>query len=164
MGQGRDERNVLGPLQNRAQFEVVADLVEKARAGGGRVLLGGEPARDRPGYFYPTTLVADLDDDNPLVTEEQFGPALPIVKYSSVDEAVRMANRLDVGLGASVWGSDVERAREVAARIQAGTVWINKHGAVDPRMPFGGVKSSGFGVEFGVEGLKALGVPKVVAS
>lgn len=164
MGMGRDEQNVLGPLQNKAQFEIVADLVEKARAGGGRVLLGGEPAADQPGFFYPTTLVADLDDDNPLVTEEQFGPALPIVKYSSVDDAVRMANRLDVGLGASVWGSDPERAREVAARIQAGTVWINKHGTIDPRVPFGGIKSSGFGVEFGVEGLKALGVPKVIAS
>ncbi|MFI7582150.1 aldehyde dehydrogenase family protein [Kocuria sp. M1N1S27] len=164
MGMGRDEQNVLGPLQNKAQFEVVADLVEKARSGGGRVLLGGEPAQDQPGFFYPTTLVADLDDDNPLVTEEQFGPALPIVKYSSVDDAVRMANRLDVGLGASVWGSDPERAREVAARIQAGTVWINKHGTIDPRVPFGGIKSSGFGVEFGVEGLKALGVPKVIAS
>ncbi len=163
MGEGRDERNVLGPLQNRAQFEIVADLVEKARAGGGRVLLGGDPAEQQPGYFYPATLVADLDDDNPLVVEEQFGPALPIVRYSSVDEAVRMANRLDVGLGASVWGSDAEQAREVAARLQAGTVWINKHGAVDPRMPFGGIKSSGFGVEFGVEGLKALGVPKVIA-
>ncbi|KLU09429.1 aldehyde dehydrogenase family protein [Kocuria sp. SM24M-10] len=164
MGQGRDERNVLGPLQNRAQFEIVADLVEQARAGGGRVLIGGEPAAEQPGYFYPTTLVADVDDDNPLVTEEQFGPALPIVKYSSVDEAVRMANRLDVGLGASVWGSDPDRAREVAARLQAGTVWINKHGTVDPRMPFGGIKSSGFGLEFGVEGLKALGVPKVISS
>lgn len=164
MGQGRDESNVLGPLQNRAQYEIVADLVEKARTGGGRVLLGGDPVAEQPGYFYPATLVADLDDDNPLVVEEQFGPALPIVKYTTVDEAVRMANRLDVGLGASVWGSDLDRAREVAARIQAGTVWINKHGAVDPRMPFGGIKSSGQGVEFGVEGLKALGVPKVIAS
>ena len=163
MGQGRDERNVLGPLQNRAQYEIVADLVEKARSGGGRVLIGGDPDESLPGHFYPATLVADLDDDNPLVTEEQFGPALPIVKYSSVDDAVRMANRLDVGLGASVWSSDVARAREVAARIQAGTVWINKHGAVDPRMPFGGIKSSGHGVEFGVEGLKALGVPKVIS-
>lgn len=163
MGEGRDEKNVLGPLQNKAQFEIVADLVEQAKAGGGRVLLGGNPDEDRPGYFYPTTLVADLDDDNPLVTQEQFGPALPIVKYSSVDDAVRMANRLDVGLGASVWGSDPQKAREVAARIQAGTVWINKHGAIDPRVPFGGVKSSGFGVEFGVEGLKALGVPKVIS-
>jgi acyl-CoA reductase-like NAD-dependent aldehyde dehydrogenase len=164
MGQGRDEKNVLGPLQNKAQYQIVAELVEQARAGGGRVLLGGDPLEDQPGYFYPATLVADLDDDNALVVEEQFGPALPIVKYSTVDEAVHMANRLDVGLGASVWGSDVATAREVASRIQAGTVWINKHGAVDPRMPFGGVKSSGFGVEFGVEGLKALGVPKVISS
>ncbi|WP_101851126.1 aldehyde dehydrogenase family protein [Kocuria flava] len=164
MGRGLEEHNVLGPLQNRAQYEIVAELVEQARAGGGRVLVGGDPDESAPGHFYPATLVADLDDDNPLVTQEQFGPALPIVKYSDVDEAVAMANRLDVGLGASVWSADPEKAREVAARLQAGTVWINKHGAVDPRMPFGGIKRSGFGVEFGVEGLKALGVPKVIAS
>ncbi|HAG58909.1 MAG TPA: aldehyde dehydrogenase, partial [Arthrobacter bacterium] len=76
----------------------------------------------------------------PLVAEEQFGPALPIIRYGTVDEAVAMANGLDVGLGASVWSSDLSAAREVAARIQAGTVWINKHGAVDPRVPFGGAK------------------------
>ena len=73
-----------------------------------------------------------------------------------------MANGLDVGLGASVWSSDRERAREVAARIEAGTVWINKHGAVHPLIPFGGAKQSGYGLEFGVEGLKALGVPQVI--
>jgi phenylacetaldehyde dehydrogenase len=111
---------------------------------------------------YPTTLVADIDDDNPLVVEEQFGPALPIIRYSTVDEAVAMANGLEVGLGASVWSSDLKAAREVAARIQAGTVWINKHGAVDPRVPFGGAKQSGYGLEFGVEGLKSLGVPQVI--
>jgi acyl-CoA reductase-like NAD-dependent aldehyde dehydrogenase len=79
-----------------------------------------------------------------------------------VDEAVEKANALDAGLGASVWSSNRDAAREVAARIQAGTVWINKHGAVDPRIPFGGAKQSGYGLEFGVEGLKALGVPQVI--
>ncbi len=162
MGNGLDEKSVLGPLQNKAQFDVVAQLVESARESGARILLGGNPDPDQPGYFYPTTLVADIDNDNPLVTEEQFGPALPIIRYSSLDEAVAMANGLDVGLGASVWSSDLERAREVAARIEAGTVWINKHGAVDPRIPFGGAKQSGYGLEFGVEGLKALGVPQVI--
>ncbi|MDQ0823964.1 acyl-CoA reductase-like NAD-dependent aldehyde dehydrogenase [Arthrobacter sp. B2I5] len=162
MGNGLDEDNVLGPLQNKAQYDVVANLVEAAKASGARVLLGGNPDTSQPGFFYPTTLVADIDNGNPLVAEEQFGPALPIIRYSSIDEAVEKANGLDVGLGASVWSPNLAAAREVAARIQAGTVWINRHGAVDPRIPFGGAKQSGYGVEFGVEGLKALGVPQVI--
>ncbi|ACL41572.1 Aldehyde Dehydrogenase [Pseudarthrobacter chlorophenolicus A6] len=162
MGNGLDENNVLGPLQNKAQYDVVANLVEAARASGARVLLGGNPDSSRPGYFYPATLVADIDNGNPLVAEEQFGPALPIIRYGSIDEAVEMANDLDVGLGASVWSSDPAAARAVAARLEAGTVWINRHGAVDPRIPFGGAKQSGYGLEFGAEGLKALGVPQVI--
>ncbi|MGO4248414.1 aldehyde dehydrogenase family protein [Paenarthrobacter sp. RAF54_2] len=162
MGNGLDENNVLGPLQNKAQYNVVDDLVEAAKASGARVLIGGNPDREQPGFFYPTTLVADIDNDNPLVAEEQFGPALPIIRYSTLDEAVAKANALDVGLGASVWSSDLSAAREVAAKLEAGTVWINRHGAVDPRIPFGGAKQSGYGLEFGVEGLKALGVPQVI--
>jgi len=162
MGNGLDENNVLGPLQNKAQYDVVATLVEEARASGARVLLGGNPDSSQPGYFYPATLVADIDNGNPLVAEEQFGPALPIIRYGSIDEAVEMANALDVGLGASVWSSDPAAARAVAVRLQAGTVWINRHGAVDPRIPFGGAKQSGYGLEFGAEGLKALGVPQVI--
>jgi acyl-CoA reductase-like NAD-dependent aldehyde dehydrogenase len=162
MGRGLDEQNVLGPLQNRAQYEIVARLVDAAREAGAKILVGGDPDPDAPGFFYPATLVADVDDDNPLVAEEQFGPALPIVRYEDVDQAVAMANRLDVGLGASVWSSDREAARAVAARLEAGTVWINSHGGVHPMIPFGGVKKSGYGLEFGVEGLKAVAVPQVV--
>lgn len=162
MGVGLDENNVLGPLQNKQQYDIVARLVEAARESGAKILLGGNPDAGRPGHFYPATLVADIDNTNPLVAEEQFGPALPIVRYSTVDEAVTMANALDVGLGASVWSSDLLAARNVAARLEAGTVWINKHGAVDPRIPFGGAKQSGYGLEFGTEGLKALGVPQVI--
>ncbi|MGY2075188.1 aldehyde dehydrogenase family protein [Blastococcus sp. SYSU DS0828] len=162
MGRGLDEENVLGPLQNRAQYDIVARLVEAARDSGATVLLGGDPAPDAAGYFYPTTIVTDVADDNPLVAEEQFGPALPIIRYEDVDQAVAMANRLDVGLGASVWSSDRAAARAVAARLQAGTVWINSHGTVHPMIPFGGVKKSGYGLEFGVEGLKAVAVPQVI--
>ena len=162
MGVGLDEANVLGPLQNRQQFDIVARLVEAARDSGARILLGGNPENDQPGNFYPTTLVADIANSNPLVAEEQFGPALPIIRYGTVDEAIAMANAVDVGLGASVWSSDPGEARKVASRLEAGTVWINKHGAVDPRIPFGGAKQSGYGLEFGVEGLKALGVPQVI--
>ncbi|MCH6472341.1 aldehyde dehydrogenase family protein [Sinomonas sp. 5-5] len=162
MGLGLDEQNVLGPLQNASQYGIVKDLVEAAKASGARVLLGGNPDENQPGHFYPTTLVADIDNTNPLVAEEQFGPALPIVKYTDVEEAVAMANALEVGLGASVWATDRDKAREVAARLEAGTVWINAHGLVDPRIPFGGAKQSGYGLEFGVEGLKHLGQPQVI--
>ncbi|KMS83196.1 aldehyde dehydrogenase family protein [Prauserella rugosa] len=163
MGIGLDEENVLGPLQNKAQYEIVADLVQAAKDAGARIVVGGNPADDQRGFFYPATIVADIDNAHPLVAREQFGPVLPIVKYTSVDDAVAMANGLDVGLGASVWSADRERATAIAARLEAGTVWINKHGAIDPRVPFGGAKQSGYGLEFGVEGLKQLGQPQVIS-
>ena len=162
MGVGLEEENVLGPLQNKQQFDIVDKLVNAAKDSGARVLLGGDPDYDAPGYFYPTTLVADIDPDNPLVVEEQFGPALPIIKYTDLDWAIEQANKLDVGLGSSVWSSNRERALDVAAQLEAGTTWINSHGAVDPRVPFGGIKSSGYGVEFGTEGLKGLAYPQII--
>lgn len=162
MGIGLDENNVLGPLQNRQQFDIVVRLVEDAKAKGGRIVTGGVPSTELGELFYPITIVADVVDGVALVDEEQFGPALPVIKYSDVDDAVASANRLDVGLGASVWGSDRAEARRVAARIQSGTVWINSHGGVHPSIPFGGVKGSGYGLEFGVEGLKAVAVPQII--
>ncbi|MBW8872920.1 MAG: aldehyde dehydrogenase family protein, partial [Leifsonia sp.] len=164
MGNGLDENNVLGPLQNKKQFDIVSGLVEDAKKRGGRVVTGGSPATELGELFYPITLVADLHDGDPLVDEEQFGPALPIIKYSDVEDAIASANGLEAGLGASVWSSDAAAARAVALRLQAGTVWINKHGVIHPMMPFGGVKGSGYGLEFGVEGLKSLGVPQVISS
>ncbi len=163
MGVGLDENNVLGPLQNKAQYDIVASLVEAARDSGARILLGGDPDTSAKGFFYPTTLVADVANDNPLVTEEQFGPALPIVRYHDLDQAIEMANGLDVGLGASVWSSDRAQARQVAERVRAGTVWINKHGAIHPMIPFGGACQSGYGLEFGVEGLKHVAQPVVIS-
>ncbi len=162
MGVGLDENNVLGPLQNKAQFDIVADLVQDAVDSGATVLLGGNPDLQAPGYFYPTTLVADIDPQNRLVTEEQFGPALPIIKVKDAEEAIRHANALETGLGASVWSSDRQKALTVAARIQAGTVWINSHGTIDPRIPFGGAKQSGYGLEFGLDGLKSLAQPQLI--
>lgn len=162
MGVGLSEENLLGPLQNKAQFDIVSDLVQSARDSGARILTGGQAPAEKPGYFYPVTLVADIDNDNPLVSEEQFGPALPIIRYQTVEQAIEWSNSLEAGLGSSVWSSNRERALEVASKLEAGTTWINKHGAVDPRMPFGGAKQSGFGLEFGIEGLKHLGQPHVI--
>ncbi|MDR4531953.1 aldehyde dehydrogenase family protein [Glutamicibacter sp. PS] len=162
MGVGLDENNVLGPLQNKAQYEIVSGLVQDAVSSGARVLLGANPDTEAAGYFYPTTLIADIDPQNPLVVEEQFGPALPIVKVKDVEEAIELANSLPVGLGASVWSSDKAKATEVAAQIKAGTIWVNSHGTIDPRVPFGGAKQSGYGLEFGLDGLKALAQPQII--
>lgn len=153
MGDGLAETSALGPVQNKMQFDIVSSYVEDARAKGGRVLLGGNPP-DGPGFFYPVTLVADVDHGCSLVDNEQFGPALPIIRYRSLAEAIAKANDSPVGLGGSVWSKDIAKAKEVAGQLECGSVWINRHGNIQPNAPFGGVKQSGFGVEFGLEGLK----------
>ena len=153
VGDGLAEASVLGPVQNRKQYDIVSSFVDEARSKGGRVLLGGNPQGGN-GYFYPVTLVADVDHGCRLVDEEQFGPALPIIRYHDVAEAIAKANDNASGLGGSVWGSDHDGARKVASQLECGSVWINKHGAIQPNAPFGGVKQSGIGVEFGVDGLK----------
>lgn len=163
MGRGLDEGNVLGPLQNEKQFDIVSRLVDDARRRGARVVAGGEPAPELGPLFYRATVVADIDDSAPLVDEEQFGPVIPVVKYSAVEDAIARANASEQGLGASVWSSDPDEAVAVARRIQAGTVWINQHGALNPNIPFGGTKASGYGHEFGIHGLKAVSAPKVIS-
>lgn len=161
VGNGLDEGTSFGPIQNRDQFERVCELVEDARAAGARILCGGEPLPGK-GYFYPPTLVADIADGTRLVDEEQFGPVLPVIRYRDVDEAVRLANASTNGLGGSVWSDDPEAARAVANRLECGTVWINGHAEVLPHCPFGGCKMSGFGVEFGLEGLLEYTRPQLL--
>lgn len=150
VGNGLEETSVLGPVQNKMQFDKVARLVAEAKQRG-RVLMGGEPGE---GLFFPPTIIAGLNNGDTLVDEEQFGPALPVIRYSDVEQAVAMANDSPNGLGGSVWSSDVAAAGKVASRLACGSVWINKHGAIQPNVPFGGVKSSGIGVEFAEEGLQ----------
>lgn len=163
VGDGQDEANLLGPVQNEMQFNKVRDMVEDARAKGGRVLLGGTPGNG-PGYFYPITLVADVDHGVWLVDDEQFGPVLPIIRYSDVDEVIARANANPAGLGGSIWSADAAKAKHYATQLECGSVWINKHGAIQPNAPFGGVKQSGFGVEFGADGLKEFTIPQTVLS
>lgn len=152
MGDGLDEKNFFGPIQNQSQFNIVSELVEDAKKCGAKVLCGGEALTGK-GFFYPLTLVANAVEGMRLVDEEQFGPALPIIKYNDIEEAIAQANRSEMGLGGSVWSKDIEQAQIIAARIESGNVWINGHGQLSPNVPFGGIKSSGIGVEFGQEGL-----------
>lgn len=149
VGNGLNEDSALGPIQNTMQFDKVRRLVEDAKTRG-TVLCGGEPG---DGLFFPPTLIAGLKNGDPLVEEEQFGPALPIIRYSDVNAAIHAANDSANGLGGSVWSTDIDAARAVAQRLECGSVWINKHGAIQPNVPFGGRKTSGIGVEFGEDGL-----------
>ncbi|MBN2978773.1 aldehyde dehydrogenase [Pseudomonas fluorescens] len=152
VGDGLEPGVNFGPVQNLDQLKLVEALVEDARAQGARVLCGGARL-DRPGFFYPPTLVADVTDGQRLVDEEQFGPVLPLIAYRDVEEVLSRANAGDMGLGGSVWGPDVEQAQALAGRLESGVAWVNCHARIQPNTPFGGSKMSGFGVEFGLEGL-----------
>ena len=154
LGNGLDEESQLGPLQNPMQFNKVAAMVEQAKAAGAKPLLGGNPAEHRKGHFYPVTLLAEAEAGMRIVDEEQFGPALPIIRYSDVEDALAQANATSYALGGSVWSSDPDRAWELASRLECGTAWVNRHGDIRPDVPFGGIKSSGIGVEFGRHGLE----------
>lgn len=149
VGNGMDEGSMLGPVQNRMQFDKVSRLVAQS-VSHGKVLLGGKAGE---GLFFPPTIIAGLKNGDPLVDEEQFGPALPVIRYSNLDDAIEAANASPNGLGASVWTADLEAGRKLACRLESGSVWLNKHGAIQPNAPFGGVKQSGLGVEFSEEGL-----------
>jgi acyl-CoA reductase-like NAD-dependent aldehyde dehydrogenase len=153
VGNGLDPQNLIGPVANRMQFDKVADLVEDARKSGAKIVIGGNPEK-KPGYFYPLTVISEATDAMRVVKEEQFGPVIPIVKYRTVEEAIARANSLEVGLGGSVWGNDPQEAAGYASQLECGTAWVNQHGTLHPMAPFGGVKCSGIGVEFNVDGLK----------
>jgi len=156
VGDGRQDDAVdLGPVANQPQLKRVDALVRASRAAGSTVLAGGE-RRDGSGYFYPPTIVGATSDQDPLVREEQFGPALPVVAYDSIDEAVRRANDTEFGLGGSVWGTDVATATATARRLEVGTAWVNAHGVVTPDLAFGGIRMSGLGSENGELGLESF--------
>jgi acyl-CoA reductase-like NAD-dependent aldehyde dehydrogenase len=161
MGNGMEEGVTQGPLANKMQFDKVVSLLDDAKANGGRVLCGGD-VPEGPGYFLPHTIVADVSDGMRIVDEEQFGPLLPVIKYTDLDDAIAKANGLEVGLGGSVWSADTDKASAVAARLECGTAWINQHGGIAPNIPFGGVKCSGIGVEFGEEGLQEYTTIQIV--
>jgi acyl-CoA reductase-like NAD-dependent aldehyde dehydrogenase len=117
---------------------------------------------DRPGYFFEPTILAGLSDGTRIVDEEQFGPALPVISYRDVDDAVERANATHFGLSGSVWSADGDRAAAIAGRLECGTAWVNTHLALAPQQPFGGFKWSGVGVENGPWGLAEFTEVQVV--
>ncbi len=162
VGDGLDPEVTMGPVHTESARDRVESMIAEARASGGRVVRPARVASDA-GWVVPPALAVGPDPDTALVVEEQFAPALPVLPYRSVDEAVGAANGTPFGLCASVWTADDELAASVAGRLEAGTVWTNAHGmgAMDHLAPMGGWGRSGLGVELGVEGMAAFVRPRV---
>jgi acyl-CoA reductase-like NAD-dependent aldehyde dehydrogenase len=150
-----EEGGTMGPLGTRPQYERVIELVEEALEAGGKAVTGGAPA-DRPGFYYPPTILTGVGAGVRVVDEEQFGPVLPIIPFSDVDWAIEQANATDYGLCGSVWTSDIALGQQLAARLESGTASVNNHIEVSPTVPFGGVKSSGVGRSCGQVGLDSF--------
>jgi len=163
VGDGMVEGTQIGPLNNKPQFERVTELVEDAKKHGAKIVTGGARLGSE-GYFFQPTIVGNISDGVRLVDEEQFGPALPIIAYKDVDDAVRRANSTHYGLSGSVWSNDMNKATEVASQLECGSAWVNQHLAIAPNLPFGGAKWSGIGVENGPWGLLGFTEIQVVNS
>jgi len=163
VGPGMEPDVELGPINNRMQFEKVLAMVEDAKSKGGKIVAGGARLGDK-GYFLPPTIVTDVGRGVKLVDDEQFGTALPIVKYKDLDDAIAQANGTHYGLGASVWTKSVARGTEIARELDAGTTWVNNHLDLSPMQPFGGHKWSGIGVENGSWGYKEFTQLQVVST
>ena len=152
IGNGAEPGIQMGPLNNERQLLKVEALVEDARKNGATIISGGS-RMEGAGYFFRPTVITDIDDSFQIVKEEQFGPAIPILTYSDIDDAIARANGTGHGLGGSIWTEDIEAGRKLAGRLECGTVWINAHMLVEHRAPFGGWKKSGMGRELGEAGL-----------
>ena len=163
VGHGNIDGTRHGPVQNAPQFERVKDLIADAKAKGYRFLAGGGEQPAATGYFLPLTLIDELPDDARIVREEQFGPVLPILRFSDVDDVVRRANDSPYGLGGQIWSGDLDVADAIGERLEVGNVWINQVQAMYAHSPFGGHKSSGIGVESSLEGLLAFTNAQTVA-
>lgn len=156
MGDPLDPATKLGPVVSERHMETVLDYIELGKKEGATLACGGARATEGPlgkGYFIEPTVFVDVTNDMRIAQEEIFGPVLCVLKYDSEDEAVAIANDSIFGLGGGVWSEDLDRAREIAAGMRTGTVWINDWHLLSERMPFGGYKQSGIGREFGEEGL-----------
>ncbi|KAJ3565981.1 hypothetical protein NPX13_g7302 [Xylaria arbuscula] len=153
---GMDADSFIGPISNERQYERIKSLLTDIEQSGLVVAAGStRPLLDKAGYFIAPTIIDNPPDDARIVVEEQFGPILPVMKWSDEDDVIKRVNLTEFGLGASVWTRDTSQADRIAARLEAGNVWVNCHAEMQPSTPFSGHKQSGLGVEMGEDGLKA---------
>lgn len=161
-----DDATLMGPVQNARQYQHITAMLEAARQQGARVLCGGSRPDTLPqeasGYYLAPTVVVDVTPDMAIAQEEVFGPVVVVMPFDTEEDAVQLANATRFGLAGAVWTQDPARAHRVAARLRAGTVWINSYKAINVMSPFGGFGDSGFGRSSGVEGLKEYTVAQSV--
>ncbi len=153
LGDPSEPGTVIGPLASKSQLDKVAGMVDRAKAAGARIVAGGKKLDINGGYFYPPTVIADVDDAAEVVKDEVFGPVLTVQPFDTEEEAIARANGTRYGLAAGLQTSDIGRVHRVAAKLDAGIVWVNGWALLDPSVPFGGVKNSGWGRESGEEAL-----------
>ncbi|KIW47566.1 uncharacterized protein PV06_00254 [Exophiala oligosperma] len=157
VGNGREDGVALGPVQNQMQYDKVSGFLSAAEKEGWTVVAGGVSTKQPgTGYFIQPAVIDRPPDDSSIVTEEPFGPIMPLLAWTDKDDVISRANDTPMGLGASVWSKNLDEARSIAEKLEAGSVWLNAHLALDVSVPFGGHKESGIGCEGGIEGLKAF--------
>lgn len=155
VGNGLDDMNSMGPVNNLSQLKLVEELVSDAKSHGGKVLCGGNRLPG-DGYFYPPTIISNISEGVRLVDEEQFGPVLPVMKFKDIDEVISRVNSSRLGLAGSVWCGNTKQGQEIAKQIESGMVWVNHVLGSHPKAPFGGMKESGVGREGGNWGLELM--------
>lgn len=162
VGDGSEQGTGVGPIQNKKQYERVLELIEDAKDNGYKFLAGGDKDPSGTGYYVPITILDNPPEDARIVAEEQFGPVMPLMKFSSEDEVIERANNSEYGLAGAVWTADADKGVEIAEKLETGTVWVNEFMHLSPFAPFGGHKQSGFGAEYGLDGLKEFTYPQVI--
>ena len=162
LGNGLEASSSLGPIQNQRQYQRVREFIADLAQGPGTVLTGREQP-EGPGYFVAPVVVAEPGEHSRIVCEEQFGPVIPVMKFSDEQDAVRRANDTRFGLSGSVWSKDVARATALAAQLEVGTAWVNQHRLTMADVPFGGAKESGLGRTYSLLGLQGYMEPRVVS-
>ncbi|HEY3736734.1 MAG TPA: aldehyde dehydrogenase family protein [Jatrophihabitans sp.] len=150
-----EQGGTLVPLVTKPQYERIKELVEDAVAHGAKAVAGGQAVTEYGGYFFEPTILTNVGPGVRVVDEEQFGPVLPVMAFSDVEDAIAAANDSEYGLCGSVWTTDIAAGERIAARLECGTAWVNHHADIDPAIPFGGVKNSGVGRSNGRPGLDA---------
>ena len=162
VGDGSQQGTGVGPIQNKKQFDRVCELIQDAKDNGYDFLVGGDVDPSGSGYYVPITILDNPPEDARIVAEEQFGPVMPLMKFATTEEAIRRANASEYGLAGAVWTGDTDKGVAVAEQLETGTVWVNEFLHLSPLAPFGGHKQSGFGAEYGMEGLKEFTYTQVI--
>ncbi|MFN2099609.1 aldehyde dehydrogenase family protein [Altererythrobacter sp. MF3-039] len=162
VGDGSQQGTGVGPIQNKKQYDRVLELIQDAKDNGYKFLTGGDADPSGTGYYVPITILDNPPEDARIVAEEQFGPVMPLMKFSTESEVIERANNSEYGLAGAVWTADTDKGVEIAEQLETGTVWVNEYLHLSPFSPFGGHKQSGFGAEYGIDGLKEFTYPQVI--